>query len=323
MSKRVWINQDPNREDIQRISQKLNAAGFDSYVKNIRGNSREHVSEAMNVDCVLASLEQWDKDALDTINGKVSLIVRKGVGYDSVDIDAATENGIAVMNLPGANATAVAEVAMMHILNCSRHFSWSMRQNYEDRPIESFKGHELDTATIGILGFGNIGKELARMLSGFNSRILVYDSFYTPAPINNKMEIASSMEELFRESDYVSIHIPCVAETENLIDERFFRIMKKTAYIINTSRGGVLNEADLISAVHNKDIAGAGLDVTKEEPLSLESPLLKETNIWVTPHIAGNTVEAVEKQNDMAVQSIISFFNGEKPRNIINPEYCK
>ncbi len=323
MKKKIWVNFDPHRTDIQYIVERLQAAGFDAYAKLVPAQGRAYVEEAKGVDGALVGLEPWDREALLQVKGHLELLVRKGAGYDSVDIAAATECGIPVMNLPGVNAAAVAEIAFLHILNCSRRFSWSMKTQLGEHKPPRFYGRELDGALVGIVGYGNIGKELARMLSGFRTRIMVYDVCGVPETGDDRIIAAESMEQVFAQCDYISLHIPLLPETAGLIDRKYFSLMKPTACLINTSRGGLVNEADLMDALRSGQISAAGLDVVSQEPLSGENPLLQLENAFLTPHIAGDTLDARERQNELAIWTFCEFFSGKIPWNVVNKDVLK
>ena len=320
MKKKIWINMDPMRSDIQYIVKRLQEAGFDAYAKLVPASDRAYADEGRNADGILAGLEPWDREALFQVKENLKILVRKGSGYDSVDIAAATEFGIPVMNLPGVNAIAVAEIALLHILNCSRRFSWSMEYQLGDSKFPRFYGRELDGALVGIVGFGNIGRQLARMLSGFQTQIMVYDAYYVPKPEDPRIIIAEDMEQIFSQCDYISLHIPLVPETEQIINQKYFSLMKNGACLINTSRGGIINEEDLMAALRSGQIGAAGLDVISQEPLTRDTPLRQISNAFLTPHIAGDTLDARERQNELAIDTFCKFFSGTIPNNLVNTE---
>ncbi len=309
---------DPQRSDIQYIVKRLQESGFDAYGKLVSAKDRAYVEEASKVDGILAGLEPWDREALEKVRKNLGILVRKGAGYDSVDIQAATEFGIPVMNLPGVNAVAVAEIALLHILNCSRRFSWSMKTCLSGSGAPRYYGRELDGAWVGIVGYGNIGRQLARMLFGFHAKIMVYDPYCSLDSQDRRITVADSMEQVFAQCDYISLHIPLVPETEKKINKEYFSLMKENACLINTSRGGIIDEADLLDALKSRRIGAAGLDVIQEEPLSPSNPFLQLDNAFLTPHIAGDTLDARERQNELAISTFQEFFAGKIPENLVN-----
>lgn len=321
MKKRILLTLDPKRQDIQYLVKRLQDAGFDAYAKLADPVSRDYVQEAKQVDAALVATEPWDREALAQVKNHICCIMRKGTGYDSVDVKAASEFGIPVMNIPGANATAVAEIAFTHILNCSRQFSWSMEKIRQQPGFPRYWGNELDTATVGIIGYGNIGRELARMLSGFRSKILVYDACYVPQVDGERITVAGSMEEVFEKSDYISLHIPLTPQTTGIIDRRLLNLMKPSACLINTSRGGVVNDADLVDALRTGRIRGAGLDVLGQEPLTADSPYYNLENAFITPHIGGDSEQTRARSNEIIIQTFVDYFSGKPVKNIVNKDY--
>lgn len=323
MKKRILLTLDPKRPDIQYLVKRLQDAGFDAYAKLADPISRDYVQEAQQVDAALVAIEPWDREALAQVKGHISCIMRKGTGYDSVDVKAASEFGIPIMNIPGANSTAVAEIAFTHILNCARQFSWAMEKIRQQPNFTRYWGNELDTATVGIVGYGNIGRELARMLSGFRTKILVYDACYVPQVDGERITVAESMEEVFEKSDYISLHIPLTPETTGMIDNHFLSRMKPTACLINTSRGGVVKDADLVDALRTGKIRAAGLDVLGQEPLTLDSPYYGLENAFITPHMGGDSEQTRARSNEIIIQTFVDFFSGKQVKNIVNKDYIQ
>jgi len=253
-------------------------------------------------------------------------IVVWGVGYDHVDIEAASERGIYVANTRGSNAESVAEHVFGLILCLSRkihqldHFiragKWTIKEESGIPP--ELVAQDLYGKTIGIIGLGAIGSRVARIAQGFCMRILAYDPYIS---LERAKEIGAELvdlEKLLKESDFVTIHVPLTEETKGLIGTRELNMMKKTAYIINTSRGPVVDENALIKALEEGKIAGAGLDVFAKEPISLDNPLLKFDNVIVTPHCAGNSKEALEATSLMVSEEVIRILNDQIPKNLVN-----
>jgi phosphoglycerate dehydrogenase-like enzyme len=260
--------------------------------------------------------------AKDTLKG----IVAYGVGYNHIDVTAATERGIYVANCRGSNAEAVAELAVTLMLNISRgaHVGdrfiregrWRSDQSGKLPPI--LKGKELAQKTLGLVGMGEIGRRVARIAKGFEMKILVFDPYLSPETIGQAGAEPADLPTLMREADYVSVHAPLSAETKGLIGEKEIAAMKPTAYLINTARGAVVDEKALAIALRKKKIAGAGLDVFSVEPLAVRSPFLKLDNVILTPHIGGVTDEAIAEMSRMTAVECVSIVRGEVPVNLVN-----
>ncbi len=247
---------------------------------------------------------------------KLKVIGRAGVGLDNVDLKAATKKGIVAMNTPGGNTTSTAEHTMSLILALSRNIPQacaSLKSGKWER--SKFEGVELYGKTLGIIGLGRIGSTVARMCKSFGMKIIAYDPFLS-------IEIASKLgvevvefEDLIRTSDYITVHIPKSAENKNLISQKEFSMMKKTARVINCARGGIIDEAALSEALGNKTIAGAALDVFDKEPIDFNSLLLKFDNCVMTPHLGASTSEA---QVNVAIEIAESVRNALLGRGIVN-----
>ncbi|MCK5247151.1 phosphoglycerate dehydrogenase, partial [Candidatus Bipolaricaulota bacterium] len=239
-------------------------------------------------------------------------------GVDNIDLDAATELGIAVSNAPGTNTEAVADLAigfMLSLLRSLVNAAVSTRGGGWDR----FIGRELGELTVGVVGTGRIGRGVIQRLSGFGSRVLAFDVF-EDAEMASRMKIEySSLERLLRESDIVTLHIPLMEETRNLISAEQLSWMKPSALLINIARGELVDEAALADHLAAGKIAGAGVDVFTTEPPQA-SPLLKLDNVVATPHIGAYTVEAMDCMARRCAENICSIFSGGKPDNVLNPD---
>lgn len=323
MQKTVWIDYDPEKVDIAYLIERLENEGYNVMAEVVDFTDEEAIiRHALQADAVVAQGERWNERTLDAVKGKVQIIVRFGVGMNGIDVAHATKLNIPVANIAGANAAAVAEVAFLHILNCGRRFAYcaeNIKQGTWPSTAATL-GHELDQKTVGLFGLGNIARQLVRMLSGFHVEIVAYDPYIDPARVPANVRLLNSMEELFSVSDIVSLHVPYTPETEKIIDARLFKLMKPTAYLVNTCRGGVINEEDLIAALKNKELQGAGLDVLADEPAKPNHPLLQMDNVTVTSHIGANAVESDLRGEKLIADTIIGFFHGEIPANVLNKE---
>ena len=214
MRKKVWINLDPNN-DVSYLEKRLKDSGFDVIYKVIYADDEAGTIELGNkVDAVVSVFEQWNERTLPAVKDNLKFIQRYGAGIDNINLKLATEVGIPVANVPGANSAAVAELALLHILNLGRRFKTCIDDTKKGIWPCEITGNELDGKTVGLVGFGNIAKQLARMMSGFDVKILVYDSYARPDTSKYNVEAVDSMEELFSQSDIVSLHIPLNNESK-------------------------------------------------------------------------------------------------------------
>jgi D-3-phosphoglycerate dehydrogenase len=257
------------------------------------------------------------------------VISRTGAGVDNVDVQAATEMGILVTCVPGANTKTVVEHTLALILTLMKQIPLMDQEVRRDNFNIRFRNlpHDLNGKTLGVVGLGRIGSELARIChKGLGMRILAHDPYLTPqarASFGSWVEFCE-MERLFRESDVISLHIPFSGETQKLIGPHHLSWMKPDAFLINTSRGGILDEKALIQFLQKKRIAGAGLDVFEQEPLGKDSPLKELDNVILTPHTAALTRECVIRLAVEATQAAIDVLSGKKPsEGIVNPEVFK
>jgi D-3-phosphoglycerate dehydrogenase len=254
------------------------------------------------------------------------VISRTGAGVDNVDLHAATEMGILVTCVPGANTNSVVEHTITFIFSLMKYLPLMDQEVRRDHFEIRFKNlpRDLKGKTLGIVGLGRIGSELGRICcQAFGMHILGYDPYLTSEAktlLQSWVEYCD-MEKLFRQSDVISLHLPLLPNTQKLVGARELDWMNPDAFLINTSRGGVLDEVALIQCLKNKKIAGAGLDVFAQEPLEKDSPLKELANVILTPHTAALTKECVLRLALEATHSAIDVLNGKKPsEGVVNPE---
>ncbi|MCO0831858.1 phosphoglycerate dehydrogenase [Fructobacillus sp. W13] len=247
----------------------------------------------------------------------LKVIARHGVGYDNVDLEAAKERNIVVANTPGANATAVAETAVTLMMMAGRLFDTDKR-GITDKKAQAYamthRGIQVSKKTVGILGFGHIGKTVAQLLSGFGVEVLAYARHDKDVP-NGRM---ASLDEIFEKADYVVSTLPATPATTKMIDAAAFDKMKESAVLVNVGRGPVVDEAALIDALKAGKIAAAGLDVVESEPISPENELLALENTYVLPHVAGGSIEAFTSIASTAADDILSVLSGKGAINQVN-----
>ena len=270
-----------------------------------RFNKEDLRTYIKDADAVIVGLEPIDKDLLATCP-KIKIVSKYGVGLNNIDLDACKEKGIQIGWTGGVNKLSVAEMALGYMLMLSRNLYITSNQLKEGIWNKS-GGFQLSGKTVGIIGVGHIGKELIRLLKPFGCKILVNDivnqnEYYQD---NNLVEVTK--EELYKESDFITLHIPLDKSTDNLISLDTMKKMKDSVYLLNTARGGLINEDDLKFALQNNIIAGAGIDAYIEEP-PVDKDLLTLPNLICTPHIGGNAHEAVEAMGLSAISHICDFY---------------
>lgn len=263
---------------------------------------------------------------LDVITGRalgeaarLKVIARYGSGVDRVDLEAATARGIVVTNTPGANANAVAELAVGLILALARHLIAGDRAVRRGE-FPRLPGMGLSGKTIGLVGFGAIGRATAGRLKAFGCRILVYDPYVPEAEVAAAGAQVVPLEALLREADCVSLHARVTEETRGLVDRRFLALMRAGAVLVNTARGELIDEGALVEALECGRLGGAGLDCFVEEPLPPEHPLTRLPQVILTPHLGAQTDEAVEAMGRLALEACLAVLSGERPRYVVNPE---
>lgn len=285
----------------------------DYYVAD-NGDPNNYLDKMQDADALIVRIAKCDGHAIEN-SPNLKVIGRTGVGYDSVDVKTAAAKGIPVVITPGANNRSVAEhaVAMMFALakNLMEAQTEMCAGNWKIRDAK--KAFELEGKKVGILGLGAIGKETAKICRGCGMEIAAYDPFMTKEQIESfGAEYYENYEELLKVSDLVTIHVPLTEQTKDMIAKEQLASMKKTALIINCSRGGIVNEKDLVEALKNGVIAGAGTDVYCSEPPKTDDPLLNCPNLIVSPHSAAQTREAVIKMAQMCVKGCLAVVEGKK-----------
>ena len=249
----------------------------------------------------------------------LKVVGRAGVGVDNVDVEAATNHGVVVMNTPAGNTIATAELTFTHILCGARpvpQAAASMKAGQWDR--KSFSGIELFRKTLGIVGLGRIGGEVAKRAQAFGMRVLAFDPYLAPSRAKAMQVEGVTLDELLRQSDYITVHMPLTDDTKYMIDEAAFAKCRKGVRIFNCARGGIIKEAALIAALKSGQVASAGLDVFEEEPLAKDSELRTLPNVVLTPHLGASTAEAQESVGIEIAEQIADVLKGGVIRNAVN-----
>lgn len=313
MSRAWWVRGCPEELAAGHIDLGLTPCGPD-------------LADRADAAVVFAGGESYDATVLDGLP-ELRVIARTGIGYDAVDLDAATERGVLVTNTPDGPTTSTAEhtialmMAIAHEVTASAERLRAGTGNY----IGAQRGMELSGRTLGLLGFGRIGQAVAVMAAAIGMKVIASDPAFrlTPGsdPTVNQLEVeVVDLDELFSRSDVLSIHAPATPATTGLIDAQVFAAMKPGSILINCARGSIVNTADLVAALDSGHLMGAGLDVTDPEPLEPGHRLLTMDNVIVTPHIASSTVAGRQRMNEMAFEQVAMALRGETPTHLLNPK---
>ena len=280
-----------------------------------------HVRSIDGLLCLLT--DKIDSEVMDEAGPQLKVISNHAVGFDNIDVQAATARKIPVGNTPDVLTDATADFAFALMMAVARRIPEAKRYVHEGKwktwgPM-ILLGVDLKGATLGLVGFGRIGKAMARRATGFDMRVIYYD----PSAKKLDADIKATrvdFETLLKESDFISLHTPLTPDTRHLIDSEALSKMKPSAVLVNTARGPVVDMNALYEALKEKRIFGAGLDVTEPEPLPTDSPLLTLDNIVIVPHIASASTTTREKMSWMAAQNLIAGLKGERLPNCVNPQ---
>jgi D-3-phosphoglycerate dehydrogenase len=312
----------------ERAREILEQAGFEVWINpEPRALTRDELRRVLcHFDAMICLLnDRIDAQLLEEAT-RVRLIANYAVGYDNFDVEAATRRGVALTNTPDVLTNATAELAWALLFAAARHVAAGDRFVREGRfhgwdPL-LLLGHEIAGKALGIVGAGRIGTAMAKRAVGFDMRIL-YTKRSGPSPQLDALGAKfAALDDLLRESDFVSIHTPLTPETHHLINREKLGLMKPTAILVNTGRGPVVDEAALAEALAEGRLAAAGLDVYEREPV-VEQRLLGLPNVVLLPHIGSATYEARAAMAELAALNILDFFEGRVPRTCINPEYVR
>jgi D-3-phosphoglycerate dehydrogenase len=271
-----------------------------------------------DVDACAAGVDDFSAPAFARAH-RLKVVARHGAGIDQVDLAECTRRGIVVTNVPGANAEAVADMSFALMMAVARHIPEGDRTTKAGQWVNTY-GVDVYRATLGILGLGRIGKGVARRGRGFDMRVLAYDpAFDEEFAARYSVERADSLEQVLREADFVSLHMPVTDETRRIIDAERIALMKPTAILVNTARGALVDEDALADALEQGRIFGAGLDVYAVEPPT-NSRLLRCPRTVTMPHVSSNTPGALLAMGNGVVDAILAVLRGERPAHVVNPE---
>lgn len=287
-------------------------AGF-TLEYNATGNAytkEEFYEKTKDADGVIVGVEIVDREYIDS-HKNLKAVVKFGVGTDNIDVEYCKQKGIFVGRTVGSNSRSVAETAISFILADSKNLFESIRTTRSEG-WSKLTGYEIEDKVVGIVGFGAIGKKVAEMAYGLGMKVLAYDPYTTDEEYTHKFGVKfTTIDEIISQSDFLSLHLPLTKDTKDLITLNELKKMKKSALLINTARGGIVNEKDLYIALSENIIRGAYFDVMTDEPPKKDEPLLSLPNFYLTPHIASRSKEAEKKTADMATRIIIDALKGE------------
>ena len=280
------------------------------------------LEQAEGADIFIPGGVRIDAALLDRLGPNLKAVCRPGIGVDTVDLDAAAERGILVINTPDAPTESTAEHAVALLMAVAKRVMVGDMSLRGDSTIQrsDMLGTELLDRTLGVVGYGRIGRRVAEICAlGLRMNVMVYDPFVDiKQPTPERITLTDDLDGLLRQSNFVTLHVPLLPSTRHTMNERTIRLMPQGSYLINASRGPVVDEAALIKALQDGHLAGVGLDVFDPEPPKPDNPLLKMKNVVVTPHIASGTDKGVHDMMHGVADQIIQIFNGERPPHIVN-----
>lgn len=318
MEKSLVVITDYYYESIHQeraVMQQLGAELRDYHCKT----EDEVIAVAADCDALICQFAPITRRVIESLT-RCKVIVRYAIGVDNIDLKAAEERGIYVCNVPDYGIDEVSNMAIALLMDCAKKLTYLTSQvkagNCSYTVVKPL--YRMEGKTLGLVGFGRIPQAVARKMAGFGLQILTYDPMVNEEAAKRLGVTPVSMEELLRRSDYISVHCPLLPATRHSFDKEAFRKMKPTAIFINTARGAIVKEDDLVWALGNGIISMAGIDVTETEPIPVDHPLLKLPNALVTPHAAWYSEEAVESLQLKAAQEAARVLRGEAPLNPVN-----
>jgi len=302
-------------EELQNINLLVEQDGSEAYEV-----PRYIIDEVKDADIIITQFCPINKKIIDSCINLKAIGVLRG-GYENINIDYAKTKDIIIFNTPGRNSNAVADFTVGMLLAECRNIAKSHMELKNGNWVRDYANRDsvpdLQDKTVGIIGFGEIGRKVTKRLLAFDMKVVVYDPFMSEE-LKDIRKV--SLEELAQVSDFVTVHARLTKDTKHLIDEKFLSLMKPTAYLINTARAGLVDENALYNALKDKKIIGAALDVFNEEPPGKDYPLVKIDNVTITPHLAGGTKDAFTQSPKLLAMEMIKVIKGEDSRYIVNKD---
>jgi lactate dehydrogenase-like 2-hydroxyacid dehydrogenase len=321
MKPRVLVTKKVYPEAIGYLKQHCDV----DYEAGAEGLNADQLRDRINgKQAVVSQLtDKFPADIIQRLEG-IRVIANVAVGFDNIDVPAATRKGILVTNTPDVLTETTADFAWALLMAAARRVVEGDRflrsGNWRQWEIDLLVGHDLHHRTLGIFGMGRIGQAVARRAGGFSMRILYHDAARAPEAVEQELCLEFvSKERLLEESDFVTLHVPLLESTRKLIGAGELKQMKRTAVLVNTARGPVVDEAAVAEALSAGTIAGAGLDVFDKEP-RVHPRLLQLDNVVLTPHIASASVDTRREMSMMAARNVVDVLQGRRPANLVNPE---
>lgn len=316
---------NPAKISIDDIMAPAVASGFvyESRLLNHTQEADRVISALEDVDYVIAGSERLDATVLPYLK-RLRFIARNGAGYDNVDLKCAAELGVGVANIPGANAKWVAESTLALMLSVMREIPYKTEHiragDYQCG--QNMNGSLFGIGTVGLIGFGNIARELAKLYKPFGMHIMAYDPFVSAGSMAEFGVEKGALDEVLAKSNAISLHLPATTETAGMVNREFLAKMRDGAYLVNTARGSLVNERDLYEALTSGKLAGAGLDVFSSEQISF-SPLFTLENVALTPHTSARAAACWLHMVACSLDNILRFHRGENIPYLLDPEYIK
>jgi glyoxylate reductase len=321
MSKAKVLATHPLFEDARQILQE--SCDVEYWSKPERPAREDFLRRATDKEGLVCLLTEKINDEMLRVAPKLRIVANVAVGYDNIDVPACTRRGVAATNTPGVLDETTADFAWTLLMAVARRLGegeqLARSGMWKGWNLDQLCGADVWGKTLGIVGFGRIGRAVARRASGFQMKVIYTDALRAPEDVEKSLHAEfRDLNALLAEADFISVHVPLLPDTRGLFNAPKFSRMKPTAFLINTSRGPVVDEPALVHALETKKIAGAALDVYENEPFI--HPGLKRPNVVLAPHIASASIETRTKMACMAAQNVVAPFSGRRPPNILNPE---
>ena len=309
MSKKVLITSRSFGQISDEPVRILKDAGLELTLMGKDFNQEKFENIVPEYDALIIGAHVFPEEVMEKCT-KLKIICKHGAGVDNIPLEKAKELGIVVCNVPGTNSNAVADLTFGLMLAASRNIVLA-NNNVRRGEWKPVVGEDVCYKTLGLVGFGAIAKNVARRAKGFGMKVLAYDPFIKEVPEEFKEYVTlADFETVIKSCDFLSLHLPLTDETKNMISAKELAMMKKGSYVINTARGGIVNEKDLYDALASGHIAAAALDVAEKEPIDDDNPLLKLDNVIITPHIGMYSKEAINAVSLICAENVAAVFQG-------------
>ena len=320
MGKKVVIT-DYQYKDIDTERRIIEDAGFELEDYQIK-NDEQLISICQDADAIVTQYSDISKKLIEHLE-HCEMIIKYGIGVNNIDVEAADKKGIYVCNVPDYGVEEVSDHAVTMILSLGKKLPILTKalKNGEWGYDSIVPLKRISESTVGLVGFGRIPQLVAKKMKGFGCRILAYDPYTEPQAMEEAGVIRADLETILKESDYLSVHVPLTKDTKGMINQKSFQMMKPTAVIVNTARGGVVDESALISALKSGRIAGAGVDVYETEPVDSNNPLLYMDNVIATPHCAWYPETAIHTLQQKVAEEVENVLKRNHPVHCVNCKY--